>query len=208
MINHKHKFILVHVPKTGGTSIGRSLAPDVIPKITNYRYFVGWDDKNKIWMQHATMQQINDLCEKSLIDYFKFGFIRNPWDRAVSDYVWLRREQQARGPFTDYLLIRNNFEKIKLKRKGTYRLDHTLPQCDFLFDIDGNQLVDFIGRFENLQEDFNISCDKIGIPHKSLPHKHKSKHKHYTEHYNDETRDIVAEKYAKDIEMFGYKFGE
>jgi hypothetical protein len=93
-------------------------------------------------------------------------------------------------------------DRVVMKQK------HNLEQYKFIYDTEGKCMVNFLGKFENLQEDFNIVCDKIGIPQQKLPHINKTKHKHYTEYYDEETREMVAEKYAKDTEYFGYAFGE
>jgi hypothetical protein len=69
-------------------------------------------------------------------------------------------------------------------------------------------VVENIIRFENLKQGFDDMCKTLQVPHIKLPHLNKTKHTHYTDYYDDETRELVAKKYAKDIETFGYEFGE
>jgi hypothetical protein len=74
-----------------------------------------------------------------------------------------------------------------------------------LVDESGNLLVNFVGKFENLDEDFQSICRKVGIS-ASLPHVNKSKRTCYQDYYDPETRDLTARLYAEDIERFGYAF--
>lgn len=202
MIDGKNKYIFIHIPKCAGTSI---------EYVLNKRPHREWDNSNKIWVQHATAQQIKKLYCHNYEDYFSFAFVRNPWDRVVSDYFWVRRDLKIKGSLKNYLLLEKGFDTQRLgypHRHKTGRGDHRLPQSDFILNEKGANMVDFIGRVENAQEDFNKVCEKIGIPQQELPHLNTTRHKHYIEYYNDETREIVAEKYAKDIEYFDYKFGD
>ena len=205
MISHKHKFIFVHINKTGGTSLElilRKLSALYVGKWDNKLYAKNWDGK------HNLIEKYRKLAKKEIgfKNYFKFTIVRNPWDRLLSNYFY-RKYIKYDGFIQDMSFK----EWVVNSKTGDYSFENSLSkheQFDWITDNHKEVLVDFIGRFENLQEDFDIICDKIGIPRQELPHKNKSKHKHYTEYYNDETRSIVAEKYAKDIEYFGYKFGE
>ena len=145
---------------------------------------------------HLSAQKVRlKVGEDTWGDYFKFSIVRNPFDKIVSQYHYNRGKFGFKdSTFKEYIKAWNAGQTIS-----------TFPQLN-LFYLDDK--LDFVGRFEILQQDFNFVCDKIGIPRQQLPHKNKSKHKHYTEYYDDETRQIVAERYAKDIEHFGYKFGE
>tara|TARA_Y100001938_G_C8047104_1_gene409549 strand:+ start:318 stop:914 length:597 start_codon:yes stop_codon:yes gene_type:complete len=196
-ISHTHKFVFVHIPKTGGSSIEKFFNIHGVDNKGNNTVFNS-DIMFGNGSQHFTYKKILEKSNKNLSTYFSFSFVRNPWSREVSEFFWRKSwdTELTNYTFKDYILFYNN------------KTSHGLPQNTFVLDKDGKQLVDFIGKFENLQEDFDIICEKIGIPKKKLPYSNKSKHKHYTEYYDEKTKQIVAEKYAKDIEYFGYKFGE
>ena len=181
MISHKHKFIYARAAKTASSTITGYLEEHV----DDMSKAKGWTDN----VHHIPLWYYKEnIPIEEFESYFKFTFVRNPWDRLVSAYQYSKRF----GNTTD-------FKEWVVNIDPNHKYG---PQYDF---VKGS---DFIGKFENLQEDFNIVCDKIGIPQQQLPHKNATKHKHYTEYYDDETRQIVAEKYAKDIEYFNYEFGD
>ena len=189
MVDDKLKFIFIHIPKCGGVSMYKAL--NASRKDQGHAY----------------------LCEHmsdSNMDYFKFCFIRNPWDRFVSNYHYFKKfGRDGKGDVKMGSIV-NQYDDFKSFTKGINNIpeskltyNHFDPQYKW-FD---NRL-DFIGRFEYIQKDFDTVCDKIDIPKIKLPHRNKSNHTHYTDYYDDETREIVAEKYAIDIEVFNYKFGK
>ena len=118
---------------------------------------------------------------------FSFAFVRNPWDRIVSYAHSLRVGGDWHQP--------DKFARWDL-----------IPQVDFILDDAGKPLVDFIGRFETLAEDFATICGHIGIPTPPLPHVNSSEHRHYRDYYDDADRQFIAKTYAEDIERFGYSF--
>ena len=106
---------------------------------------------------------------------------------------------------------RDGFEKFVKSEYSTCinECDHKKNgQMFWLTDETGNMIVDFVGRFENFQSEFNLMCDKWGVSRKRLPHKLKTKRESYQKYYTEETRDIIAELYKRDIEAFGYQFGD
>jgi len=186
----KNNFIFIHIPKTAGSSIYRSL---------------GLEDVQHMSQKNIIKKQCKDLDHKKM---FKFAFTRNPWDRFLSLYFYM-----FQGPDWQKEKVRNviNFPTFARLYYNDYTIVghrvwevHYKPQIEWL-DLES---IDFIGRFESLQEDFNTVCDRINVPRKKLLHQNKTKHKHYSEYYNKKTRDMIAEKYAKDIEYFGYEFGQ
>ena len=203
MVHKEKKFVFVHIPKTGGHSIER--------------YFGAWNDsghkphptplgasmlvgRNK---EHFPLWKILKRAPEAR-SFFKFTFVRNPWDRMVSEWGYMQKHPvtgKARDAFWKYGKTFESFVKNDLIRFS--RPGHMKPQYKFL-----DLRINFIGKFETLQEDWDLICDKIQEPKFKLPHTNKTDRKPYMEYYNDETRKIVKKQFAEDIKMFGYEFGK
>ena len=204
MISHKYKFIFLFQHKCASSTLRNALEKIDKPNLSFH-----WGVKS---------EEYKNGDFKNYSDYLVFANIRNPYERAVSSWIYLQRDFSFERKFTKGLSLKETFKNLpqandKLYTTSDDRTNHdyrhiTQQQVDTLLNKNGEFITDILLRVENLQEDFNTVCDKIGIPHQNLPHKNKSNHKHYTEYYDDETRQIVAEKYAKDIEYFNYEFGE
>ncbi|MDH3651586.1 MAG: sulfotransferase family protein [Saprospiraceae bacterium] len=205
LLSHSKKFIFVHIYKTGGTSTRKVLEPydysyNVFHKVKSV-FKKGHAVKPKLCHKHAKALEIKEAVGPEVFNrYFKFAFVRNPWDWQVSLYHYALKDQTNKHhkiisgfkTFEEYISWRTTEEKVL--------------QREFIYDGQDNCMVDFIGKFENLSADFSEICDKIGIGSIDLPHLNKTKRKDFKDYYNDKTQRMVAEAYADDIKTFGYSF--
>lgn len=178
-------------------------------QLFNPTAFLGWNQVIKKHTQHLTSLEMKAILKESWTEYFKFSFVRNPWDRCVSDWLWLCNEfnmSNKENSLKNYILCKGFFSKINNFNDIKGRADHFYTQSEFVLNKDGESIVDFIGRFENLTSDINFLCQKFGIENPQIMHLNKNKRRHYRDYYNDETRDLVSEKYSQDILNFKYNF--
>ena len=234
MICHEYKCIFVHVPKTAGISVEHVFVDRLgLTWETRAPLLLRLNDDPKrgprrlAHLKASEYVSCGHITEELFRSYYKFSFVRNPWDRIVSEYKY--RGYPRKMDFKTYLF------KHLPKPGWTDEYCHIIPQYEFLFDQDGSLLVDFVGRYERLQTDFDEVCGKIGLPTITLPHVNKSlqedkssktklylrklkrlafdKQKkntfeHYVKYYDDESREFVSMLFSKDIEVFKYQFGD
>jgi chondroitin 4-sulfotransferase 11 len=197
-------WIFVQVQKTGGNAVRAALG-------------VAVHDVHK----HFFARELRDIYGKAAWDSsFKFAFVRNPWDRLVSWWSMIDNGRDYIDPvrppngFFGYVLEHaRSFEEFILcctdeiidpdGRKQIFR-----NQTDYLVDEDGAVIVDYIGRFERLQECFNEVSYRLGRTAVELPRINTSHHAAYTEYYTPAMAEAVATHFARDIEAFGYRFGQ
>ena len=150
---------------------------------------------------HISVRQVRPhLPDDTWKSYFKFGFVRNPFDRFVSSCFFLNRKnpqfEKSAVTFMKGALGVERFRQRMLVK----------PQNQLLTDDDGKVAVDSVGRYESLQQSYDEICPRIGVPTMKLGRNNPSSHGAYAEYYDDELRDRVAEYYKDDLRIFSYEF--
>ena len=205
LISHQYNFIFIHVYKVAGTSMESvlkkyTLPPYESPKTKDLQQagHLAWDKKHRRHIKAKEM--LSDLGQENFDTFFKFAFVRNPWDWQVSLYEYMLQNEghpqhyfiKGMADFSEYIEWRVSKEMVLQKK--------------FISDNKGKIIVDFVGRYENLQEDFQKVCAKLGITEEVLPHLNRSDRRDYREYYNQRTENLILEHFQEDIEMFGYDF--
>jgi len=211
MISHKHKCIFLHIPKAAGTSIERflkKLDPDIPSKVLRKRGFSRF---------------LNDY-----LNYYVFSFVRDPYDRFVSAWKWgeLKFSKEGSLPFyrksrsvsfEEYVLLTTDpdYRSNHIELWSEYDDYHTLPQFEFFPNLNGGHYFtdkinpdftcDFVGRFENINEDFNKVCASIGVKELKLPHAYNSKTFKQPFAWTDSLKYKVYSYYKKDFKLFNYE---
>lgn len=223
VISHKHKFVFIHSPKTAGTSIRKVFCYSpyfnkelIIGRWHNIRQeqytkspFISRD----IWT-HTTALAGKEFFKKNgwnWDSYFKFGFIRNPWDRMMSSYRYLIENiKNRKNPNPKNVEIYETFRDKPIK---DFIMEKSVgdPTLKYLCDKNGNLMVDYLGKFETLQRDIKSIIARIDPNIEdcqwSLPHINKTKKtQHYSEFYDSESKEKVRSVCWKTIELGDYKF--
>jgi hypothetical protein len=230
MICHQYKCIFVHIPKNAGQSIEHVFLSNL---------GMSWELRAPLLLRENNLPELgppslshlhavdyvrkNYISEEIFDEFFKFSFVRNPWSRLVSMYTYL-------GYFRFYEF--NYFvQKVVPKLLCSSKSWFVGPQAKYLYAEDGRCLMDFVGRFESLQVDFNTVCGHVGLEHINVPHVNKGKntgggiikrigkfsiekitagyiprYDSYRAYYSQESIDKVACLYKDDVEKFRYDF--
>lgn len=210
MISLSKKFLFIHIPKTGGNSL-----QNILHKYSEDKIVISaehHDGKERFEIsntnynihKHSTINEYhNEIKKKMFKNLFKFATLRNPWDLMISYYFSPHRNVQDwnREEFINILNAVKTFRDYTVLKNDVDNYFKTL----FIRLFKNNQL-DFVIRFEHLEEDFGKVCKLIDIPIEKLPTRNKSKREHYSTYYDDELKELVRNKFSYEIKLGQYEF--
>ncbi len=180
------KIIFIHINKTGGSSVEKALG---------------------LRFEHKTaLENIEKIGEEAWEKAFSFTVVRNPWDKVVSHYHY--RIQTNQTDLKDKPIPFAEWVELAYGRQDSRYYDRPrmfMPQCDWVCDKQGRLLVDFVARFESLEQGFAEVCKRLKLD-AQLPHLKQSKRGDYRQYYDEQSAQIVRDWFDKDIKQFGYSF--
>lgn len=207
IVSHRHRFIFAAVPKTGTHSVRQALREQMDEAdVEQVGLFVKksfpWQDLAALQHGHLSLRQVRPhLGEATFNDYFKFAFVRNPFDRFVSYCAFMFRggdvfQERPQDVMRHFLFERPPEGHILFQ-----------PQAALLVDDDGRTLLtDAVGRVEDMQASYDAICTRLGLSSRPLDRVNSSRRGDYRCYYDQHLVDAVAARYAQDLQLFGYTF--
>ena len=196
------KYVFIHIPKCAGSSIHRALSVLHAQRSLS----VGKPKYHK----HAKAAKVREVLGPAWNECFKFAFVRNPWDLMVSSYHWwLTYAEIFPALHKDIARIRKMGSfSVFIRSEFGHSMLNEQPGGDlteWISDGDGI-IVDFVGRYETLNEDWSEVCRALRVPALPLGRENQVVRQDYRVFYDDESRELVANRFARTIELFDYRF--
>lgn len=212
IISHRLKYAFIHVPKTGGTSIRKILFSNKMFSYDEKGYYIGQESPDQTVCElftHASIYEVNKYLiklNKIPDEYFKFAFIRNPWDMMVSHYEYYKQYMSKLPNLDEKEVIKikaaqNSFKNFVNKIPSNWINDRIL--------LNGVVGVDYLAKFENIQEDSQFIFKKIlGVNYTPIkvPHINKTTRKPYQEYYDNELQKHIEDEFKDIIQLGNYVF--
>lgn len=207
LISDSHEFIFVQNRKAASSSIQALLLPYALPRppgrLAHLKSRAGleWDYRKYAFRAHDDIIAARRRMPAEQFDrYFKFAFVRNPWERLVSEYEYIL-SQPGHGRHRRVARLEgfHEFVRMQIPRRDAY-------QINMICDRKHRPLMDFVGKVELLDQDWRSVCTRLAIPFEKLPRRNVTRYGAYPEFYNPALRNLVARHWRREIEQFGYEF--
>jgi hypothetical protein len=207
VISTGKSFIFIHIPKSAGNSIQEVLLAysDDSKTITSHQDGVErFGIAGKVTKQkHATLVEYERILgPEKITGFLKFCVVRNPWERAISNYLSPHRWMEKRAD--KYCYVTPTWDEERFLRL----LGEMKPAVEYVKNSKGNVQMDRVIRFENLENDYREVCRELGIASgDTLRHRNRTPPNSYRRTFYDSPRLIqaVADTMAEDIERWHYK---
>ncbi|MDF1695881.1 MAG: sulfotransferase family 2 domain-containing protein [Saprospiraceae bacterium] len=190
IVSHTKKFVFIHIQRTGGSSLINVLHNKLSANV-------------QIYAQHGNSKSDENYLLDKYKDYFKFSMVRNPWERMLSWFLLIYKDQlttmnQSRKQFEQFL-----HDDLAFAKGDPY---FHYNQIDYITQENGTFVTDRILRFENYNKEIHCLWDKLAMPKEDIPKMNPSIAVNYSDYYTDQSRRLIEQKCKKDIDFFGYTF--